>query len=248
MRNLLLVLAAIILISGCVGQSANQTLYQIVPVEPPIDNATEQTNVNPQVSELLETEEWVKVRVVLKDSSGIIIPKNATQEERHNLLSEMDRINVAVQSELIASLKSNEFKLQGTPSIAGDGFSGNISKVGLDKLMNDYRVVAIEPHKILTIQDTSPSYIDPKVLDLLEKQEWVGVTVGLKDIGDDEQNLIIQSEIIANLSELEFRIDDTNPFGRGFYGEISRKGLEKLRYDLRISSIYIPIVGGLAYD
>ncbi|MEK6934706.1 MAG: S8 family serine peptidase [Nanoarchaeota archaeon] len=80
--------------------------------------------------------------------------------------------------------------------------------------------------------------IENEVVEKLENYEYVNVTIKLKD-----QSNTIQENILTMLDEVEFRIKSTSITGRGFTGSISKRGFDKLKFNVNIESIYASRIG-----
>jgi len=83
-----------------------------------------------------------------------------------------------------------------------------------------------------TANNLSLPYIDPAVIEALKNQSEVEVIIIFKN-----DNLPLE-EMIGSLSPDEFRLKQTSAFGGAFEGNITKKGLEKLKRDTRILSIF----------
>ncbi len=76
-------------------------------------------------------------------------------------------------------------------------------------------------------------YIDPKVIDILESETKVEVTVVVNSREEMES-------ILDYLTESDFTVTYVNSNGRWFHGYISKNGLIKLNNRDDITSIYFP--------
>ncbi len=85
--------------------------------------------------------------------------------------------------------------------------------------------------------------IEKEVYLALENSERVNVIIIIKDQGDDH----IIDQIISSLNEEEFKLKYESSSGRWVSGDITRKGLEKLKDNQNIIRIYVPILGSGDY-
>ncbi len=99
-----------------------------------------ETNVtfDSEILDALETQSKVRAIIILKDNSRITI--EGTKEERGNLLKQRDDWFEPRIDEILSSLFVEEFILIRRTS---DGFFGEMSKNGLEKLVCDNRISAI---------------------------------------------------------------------------------------------------------
>ena len=85
--------------------------------------------------------------------------------------------------------------------------------------------------------------IDNEVLNEFNNKERVTITATLIDLGNRDLNINLQSEIISNFSEEEFKLNWKSSNGRGFEGNITKEGLEKLKKNPNILRVYLPVSG-----
>jgi len=114
----------------------------------------------------------------------------------------------------------------------------------------------------MLVSDANVSY-DSEILDRFQSSEWVDVLVDLKDYSnitvtgnkEERKELSRQRDIwfkpkideaFAALSEDEFNL--VRKTSRGFRGEVTKKGLDKLINDTRISAVYFNGIVGEALD
>lgn len=69
----------------------------------------------------------------------------------------------------------------------------------------------------------------------LKQNKWVKVTVTLIEI-----NSSLRDEVIASLGPDEFNVTRSGNSGGWFTGFITKKGLDKIRSDPRVKSVYLP--------
>ncbi len=96
---------------------------------------------------------------------------------------------------------------------------------------------------IITIAFVSSIIIDQGVLDALKSNEWVTVSVILNDLGNKSLNTQLRSEILSNFTEKEFELKWESSSGRGFQGNITLEGLNKLSNNPNVLRVYLPIEG-----
>ncbi len=90
----------------------------------------------------------------------------------------------------------------------------------------------------------SQTKIDQGVLKILEKNQKVEVTIILGDSnGSKNQNTQLRSEILSNFTEKEFELKWESSSGRGFQGNITLEGLNKLSNNPNVLRVYLPIEG-----
>lgn len=123
--------------------------FENTSVENLSNNLTWPSSYLSYIAKILEKSNWTRVRVLLKDSSGINLSLVSTEDEKRNLILRLINKNLKIQSELIESLKPDEFRLDEPISNVGDGFSGDISKAGFKRLIKDSRVGGIMPSRKL---------------------------------------------------------------------------------------------------
>jgi len=194
---------AIILLAGI--------LYSLFYNEKEINNWQNQNNsFSPYIeSSIYEAfnngSEWVRV----------ILEINKSLEQNINL----------VKSEILLGLSESKFKL--THNLNNSyWFAGEVSKEGLEELMNSNKIVKISKVKggglAENFQDSLAQQRYQKIIDEFDKgNEWVQVIV---EVNSPE----VREEVISSLSENEIRLVKREYPGNIFSGEVTREGLDTL--------------------
>ena len=85
--------------------------------------------------------------------------------------------------------------------------------------------------------------IDYDVEEALNNSRWVKVGVVLNSLGSVSEDQKLQSEIISNFTDLEFLLEHLDSRGRSFWGNITKKGIDKIRNNDNILRVHLPING-----
>jgi len=104
----------------------------------PLYVLAQEVQYDSSILQQFDDDEWVRVIVVIRDESNIII--TGTDEERKNLTYLKLEWFKPVIEEIIQNLTNEEFVVSNRMSF---GFHGHISKTGFSKLINDYRLKGI---------------------------------------------------------------------------------------------------------
>ncbi len=142
----------------------------------------------------------------------------------------------SIRDDVISSLLEDEFKLR-SKSLLGLSFSGEITRKGFDKLINNPYVKWINLEISVGYEENK---VEDDVLELLETNEFVSVVVKLNEINES----LVES-VSSSLSSEEFSLLRENLRGDGFYGNISKEGLEKLISNPNVKEIYLDRVASV---
>ena len=180
--------------------------------------------VEDDVIKALENEEWVPIIVELRDTAYI--------------------------DSLLSQFGDDEFVLK-RKLINDEGFSGNITKKGFDKLVNNPHVKKVYLNRvahILTKNETleqeinksNALQIDPLIQQEFDKgEEWVRVIIYLKDMSKSD-------EFISRFSEDEFKLIRKSSTRIGAL--INEEGYQKLIGNPSVSEIYFDSVGTTQFN
>ena len=142
--------------------------------------------------------------------------------------------NDTLRDFVISNLSISEFQFK-EKQLLESGFVGNISLEGLNKLINNSNVKWIYLNRIAHTLENETNYtaeVEQDVLNALDSSEWVPVIIKLY-----EKNDSLINSIISNLSSSEFKIKGT--LSRGFAGNITQDGLDKLVNNPNVREIYL---------
>lgn len=249
--SLLLALAALILISACDKD-------QLIKKNETLSLNKSKENITSNVSE--PKEDYEEFELDLSKNmiyNGTVIDWNKFGGNNAlKVLIILKEENIEVQNRVVEYLEKYGFELE-SYSFVGKWIAGNVTKNILQKIISNREIQFIR----VPLKDEITK-IDPAIFEEFRVKEWVNAVITLKDgsnvsinnelsldeirkllLEQDRQNLVIQSTLIANLSDLEFKIRSKSLSGGGFSGEISSKGLVKLAKDSRVLSIRKPIIG-----
>ena len=84
---------------------------------------------------------------------------------------------------------------------------------------------------------------EPEILEEFNKSSEVAVIVKLYS-----QNMTKVDEVLATLSETEFKLEGKFPNGRGFYGNITKEGFDKLIKNSDVKMIYLERISYIAQN
>jgi hypothetical protein len=101
--------------------------------------------------------EWVYVTVDIKDTSNITTPHRTSPDFKEKI-TERTIFLTNISDSVLSTLSEDEFKLKGKIT-SGLGFSGNITKKGFNKLLNDTRVRKIYAEKHFKLHSSVSSQI-----------------------------------------------------------------------------------------
>lgn len=93
---------------------------------------------------------WVHVIVKIHDATNITVLKKDLIEVQESKDDERKAVLDNISDSVLLALSENEFQLEGKFPI-GNGFYGNITKEGFDKLLKDKRVRKIYSEKELSL-------------------------------------------------------------------------------------------------
>ena len=229
----------------------------------PVNETNISVEYDLEILEAFDNQTKAGVKVELNDNSNITI--TGTKEERKELLKQKDKWFEPVTDEVLAELSEDEFILQ-RESLRG--FSGEITKEGFDKLINDTRVKAIYLDKVVYGVDSEnesnyTACYDSEILEAFETQTEVRVIVRLADnsnitiTGTKEEKieLMIQRDewfmsetekFLSTLSKDKFNV--LSNISDGFVGMITKEGFDILINNTKVSEIYLDIIGNVALD
>jgi len=95
-----------------------------------------------EISNILENQSSVFVTIMLKDNSNIIYEAQMSGEEKFNLLQRKKEHFNQDQEKILSTLPKNSFEISNKFSTI-NGFMGNITKEGFQKLKNDPNILNI---------------------------------------------------------------------------------------------------------
>jgi hypothetical protein len=96
---------------------------------------------------------WVHVTVDINDTSNIIIPDRNSPNFESKIKQKTETL-MSISDSVLLTLSKEEFQFE-EKLISGRGFSGNITKEGFNKLLNDERVRKIYAKKYFISHSSS---------------------------------------------------------------------------------------------
>ena len=154
--------------------------------------------------------------------------------ELAEVMVELSFSNLSLINSLLSNFTEEEFKLKRILR-GDDAFVGNITKEGLNKLINNPNVEFVFLSKILQVHPAQNEVeIEQDVLVALNNSEWVEVIIKLQSKNDT-----IRDSVLANLSGLEFKLKEKLLREDAFVGNITKEGLDKLIKNPEVRLIYL---------
>ena len=198
--------------------------------------------IDPEITNALQTQYSVFAFVDLKDTSNFSYGGATSKEDRLRILKEKEVFNQKIQLEIVSSLSIDEMNVTFL-SENGLGFSGNITAKGLEKLKNNSYISGILIPLKGSSENESDIEVEEDIWKELENSDWVSVIIKLY-----EKNDTLRDSILFMLSVDEFQLKEKQLREYGFVGNITRKGLEKLKLDLNVRTIYLDRMVSVAND
>jgi len=131
--------------------------------------------------------------------------------------------------EVLGTLSKEEFAISGK---LFNGFAGQMTKQGFDKLINNSAVKKINLDVMVSISSQEID-IDPKISRSFGNQTWVRIIINLRD-GSETDNFI------AIFSGTEFKL--INKSSNQISAEITEKGFFTVIQDGRVGKVYLDVL------
>lgn len=245
-------------------QLERETYLADAPTENTSENqtCTPSVFIDPRITAALQNNESVYVGVGIRDTSGIVVDYNLPKEEKINLLNQIEEYKKNISEQIRANLTAAEFNVTRV-AIDGTVFFGSITKKGLEKLNSSCYIKNIAiPLRGSGAENqenqTLPS-VDPAIIPAFENSTRVRVLVRLIDVsnitveGTKEQRRNLSNTRYYLLREYvdtflasfpQTEISNIRRHSGEFTADITKRGLDILSSDSRVTEIILAYTGG----